>query len=73
MPSIVGNIKIVSVGPSSIVNIGDSFILTPISSNKTFAGANSFATGDTGFGIWNNPASSSNVLDANLVDMPRVI
>lgn len=46
MPSIVGNVKILSVGPSSIVHFGDSLILSPTSTSKTFAGAGSFNTGD---------------------------
>jgi spore germination protein PA len=46
MPGIVGTIKIVSVGPSSIVHIGDSVQLAPQSTSKTFAGAGSFNTGD---------------------------
>lgn len=46
MPAIVGSIKIVSVGPSSIVHIGDSLQLAPQSTSKTFAGAGSFNTGD---------------------------
>ena len=46
MPAIVGNVKILSVGPSSIVHFGDSLILSPNSSSKTFAGAGSFNTGD---------------------------
>ncbi|MEF3302026.1 spore germination protein [Paenibacillus sp. GYB003] len=47
MPAIVGGIKIVSVGPSSIVHIGDSIQLAPQSASKTFAGAGSFNTGDS--------------------------
>ncbi len=46
MPAIVGAIKIVSVGPSSIVLIGDALQLAPQSVSKTFAGAGSFNTGD---------------------------
>ncbi|OEF99594.1 hypothetical protein BHF71_08200 [Vulcanibacillus modesticaldus] len=44
MPSIIGNIKIVSV--SGVVNFGDSFYIAPKSTSKTFAGAGSFSTGD---------------------------
>jgi spore germination protein PA len=46
MPSLVGTIKIVNVGPSSIVQFGDSVQLSPHSSTKTFTGAGSFNTGD---------------------------
>jgi spore germination protein PA len=68
MPAIVGQVKILSVGPSSIVHFGDSLIISPSSSSKTFAGAGSFNTGD--FPKVLNAASStvtndSDVLEAN--------
>jgi hypothetical protein len=66
MPSIVGAFKIVSVGPSSIVHIGDSIFLSPTSSAKTFAGAGSFNTGD--LPVTNNAISATNVNDPDLVD-----
>jgi spore germination protein PA len=69
MPSIVGNIKIVSVGPSSNVQIGDVAIINLASSSKTYAGANSFNTGDTfGPNISNNQGSSTNTNDPDVVD-----
>jgi hypothetical protein len=46
MPAVVGNIKVVSVSSSSIVQIGDAVLLAPRSVAKTFAGAGSFITGD---------------------------
>ena len=46
MPSIVGSVSILSVGPSSVVHFGDSVIISPTSTSKTFAGAGSFNTGD---------------------------
>ena len=46
MPAIVGAIKILSVGPSSVVQIGDAFQVTTRSESKTFAGAGSFNTGN---------------------------
>jgi hypothetical protein len=66
MPAIVGNIKIVNVGPSSIVQIGDAIQLAPNSSSKTFAGAGSFNTGD--FGNTNNAISSTNTNDPDVND-----
>lgn len=69
MPSIVGNIKILSVGPSSNVQIGDVAIINLASSSKTYAGANSFNTGDNfGPNISNNQASSTNTNDPDLID-----
>jgi hypothetical protein len=66
MPSIVGNIKIVSVGPSSIVHIGDSLVLSPTSASKTFAGSGSFNTGD--FPVTNNAVSQTNTIDPSIID-----
>lgn len=37
MPAIVGNFKVVNVGPSSIIQIGDAVQLAPSSVSKTFA------------------------------------
>ncbi|QGQ98646.1 spore germination protein [Paenibacillus psychroresistens] len=69
MPSIVGNIKILSVGPSSTVQIGDVAIINLASSSKTYAGANSFNTGDNfGPNISNNQASSTNTNDPDAID-----
>ncbi|MFK7695435.1 spore germination protein [Paenibacillus sp. HJGM_3] len=69
MPSIVGNIKILSVGPSSIVQIGDAVILSPVSSSKTYAGANSFNTGDTfGPSLVNNPGNITKTNDQDVID-----
>ncbi|WP_040949578.1 spore germination protein [Gorillibacterium massiliense] len=66
MPSIVGNIKILSVGPSSIVHIGDSLVLNPISTSKTYAGSGSFNTGD--LPVTNNAISSTNTNDNDIKD-----
>jgi spore germination protein PA len=66
MPAIVGHVKILSVGPSSIVHFGDSLILSPSSSTKTFAGAGSFNTGD--FPQLFNAASATNTNDSDLVE-----
>lgn len=69
MPSVVGNIKILSVGPSSIVQIGDAVVISPVSSSKTYAGANSFNTGDN-FGpeFNNNAGSITKTNDQDVVD-----
>jgi spore germination protein PA len=66
MPAIVGHVKILSVGPSSIVHFGDSLILSPSSSTKTFAGAGSFNTGD--FPRLFNAASATNTNDSDVVE-----
>jgi spore germination protein PA len=66
MPAIVGQVKILSVGPSSIVHFGDSLILSPSSSSKTFAGAGSFNTGD--FPNVLNAASSTITNDSDVVE-----
>jgi spore germination protein PA len=66
MPSIVGNIKIVSVSSSSIVHIGDSVALAPVSTNKSYAGSGSFNNGD--LPKINNVVSSTNTNDQDLFD-----
>ncbi|MDF2648329.1 MAG: GerPA [Paenibacillus sp.] len=66
MPSIVGNVKIISVGPSSVVHFGDSFIIAPNSSSKTFAGAGSFNTGD--FPRIYNAYSTTVTNDSDLIE-----
>lgn len=66
MPAIVGNIKILSVGPSSIVQIGDTIQISPTSASKTFAGAGSFNTGD--FAHTNNAISATNTFDDDVAD-----
>lgn len=68
MPSIVGPVKINSVGGGS-VNFGDSFYVAPKSSSKTAAGSGGFITGDivnTNSGI-----SATNFIDPDLVDQAQ--
>ncbi|KKO51348.1 spore germination protein [Paenibacillus sp. DMB20] len=71
MVSIVGNIKINNVGPSSTVLIGNTAAVVLNSNSKLHAGANSFSIGDTigtGSSITNNQASTTNTLDTDAVD-----
>ncbi|GGM25174.1 germination protein PA [Paraliobacillus quinghaiensis] len=46
MPAIVGAVKVISIGSSSIFHIGDVYMMQPYSNAKTFAGGGSFITGD---------------------------
>lgn len=46
MPAIVGAVKVITLGSSSIFHIGDVYMMQPNSSAKTFAGGGSFNTGD---------------------------
>lgn len=66
MPAVVGNVKIISVGPSSVVHFGDSIFLSPTSSSKTFAGSGSFNTGD--LPLTNNGINGTNTLDSDAFD-----
>ncbi|WP_128894726.1 spore germination protein [Longirhabdus pacifica] len=66
MPAIVGAVKIISVGPSSIVQFGDSVFLSPTSASKTYAGSGSFNTGDLPRTA--NILSSTNTFDPDLFD-----
>lgn len=58
MPAYVGVIKIISMGGSSIFNIGDVNLMYPTSQAKTFAGAGSFNTGD-GLSVYNHHSVTS--------------
>jgi len=69
MPSIVGPLKINSVG-GGVVNFGDSFYVSPKSSSKTNAGSGGLNTGD--FICTNNGFSSTNPFDPDVVDQPTV-
>ncbi|WP_445486608.1 spore germination protein [Niallia sp. 03133] len=66
MPAIVGVVQVISVGSSSIFNIGDVYKMMPISNAKTFSGSGSFNTGD-GLKI-TNYQSSTNTFDNDGID-----
>jgi len=70
MPSIVGNVKIVNVGPSSVVQFGDAIQISPSSNSKTYAGAGSFLTGDLANS--HNAVSATNTVDKDLQDTPSI-
>ncbi|WP_099157237.1 spore germination protein [Virgibacillus ndiopensis] len=65
MPSIVGPLKINSIG-GGVVNFGDSFYLSPKSTSKTSAGSGSLNTGD--FICTNTGLSSTNPIDPDVND-----
>ncbi|MFA8438182.1 spore germination protein [Pueribacillus sp. YX66] len=66
MPSIVGPVKIVEVGGSSVVNFGDSFYNSPKATSKTYAGSGSFNTGD--FLNTTSGVSATNTTDPDVLD-----
>ncbi|GIP33772.1 spore germination protein [Paenibacillus sp. J2TS4] len=66
MPSIVGNVKILTVGSGGIVQFGDAVFLSPTSTSKTFAGSGSFITGD--LPLTNNGINATNTNDRDVVD-----
>lgn len=66
MPSVVGFVKIISVGSSAIVHFGDAVQLSPSSTSKTFAGSGSFLTGSLTNS--NNAVNATNTLDPDLQD-----
>jgi len=68
MPAIVGVAQVISVGGSSIFNIGDVYKMMPISNAKTFSGSGSFNTGD-GLTV-TNYRSSTNTYDNDGLDQP---
>ncbi|WP_163537103.1 spore germination protein [Gracilibacillus sp. YIM 98692] len=46
MPAVVGAVKVINIGSSSIFHIGDVYKMQPYTQAKTFAGGGSFNTGD---------------------------
>ncbi|CAM3685847.1 spore germination protein [Marinicrinis lubricantis] len=66
MPSVVGAVKILSVGSAGTVQFGDAVFISPTSSSKTFAGSGSFNTGD--LPVTNNGISATNTFDRDGVD-----
>ncbi|WP_138416523.1 spore germination protein [Aquibacillus sediminis] len=65
MPSIVGPIKINSVG-GGVINYGDSFYLSPKSADKTAAGSGALNTGD--FINTNGGFNATNSIDPDAAD-----
>lgn len=70
MPSIVGGVKINSIGSSGVANFGDVFIVAPKTTSKTFSGAGSFVTGD--FPQTNSAVSATNTNDKDISDSNQV-
>lgn len=66
MPAIVGVAQVISIGSSSVFNIGDVYKIMPVASVKTFSGAGSFNTGD-GLSVYNQQ-SSTNTYDSDYID-----
>lgn len=66
MPSIVGFVKVVSVGSSAVVQFGDTVQVSPSSQTKTYAGSGSFLTGSLANS--NNAVSATNTLDPDVQD-----
>ncbi|KHD85906.1 spore germination protein [Heyndrickxia ginsengihumi] len=66
MPGFVGAIQVVNISSSGVLNVGDVFLIQPISSSKTFAGAGSFNTGET-VSITNHQ-SNTNTFDFDTID-----
>ncbi len=66
MPCIIGNVKILSVGGSGVVQFGDCLQISPASTSKTYAGSGSFLTGDLSRS--NNAISATNTNDPDVQD-----
>ncbi|RKP57198.1 spore germination protein [Cohnella endophytica] len=66
MPCIIGNVKILSIGSSGVVQFGDTIQISPSSISKTYAGAGSFLTGD--LSTSNNAISATNTNDPDIQD-----
>jgi len=66
MPAVVGFVKIVSVGSSSVVQFGDALEVCPSSSSKSYAGAGSFLTGSLTNS--NTGVNATNTIDPDVQD-----
>ncbi|MCZ8522416.1 MULTISPECIES: spore germination protein [Paenibacillus] len=71
MPSIVGNIKVDSVGPSSTVHIGDAVCIILSSASKNYGGASSFSPGDSYGSVSNNQNNRVITNDPDVIDNSR--
>ena len=68
MPALVGAVNIISIGASSVFNIGDVYTISPQSAVRTYAGAGSFISGDN-LKIYNYQ-SQTNTFDIEAIDQP---
>lgn len=66
MKSIIGNVKVVNLGSSSVLQFGNAIQISPLISSKTFAGVGSFITGD--LANTNNAVSTTNTNDPDISD-----
>jgi len=66
MPSIVGPVKINSVGSGAQINFGDTLNVSPKSNSKTYTGSGSVSTGDVQFHY--EMISNTNTLDSDATD-----
>ncbi|MFD2116090.1 spore germination protein [Paenibacillus yanchengensis] len=66
MPAIVGFVKIISVGSSSIVQFGDALEVSPQSNSKSYAGSGSFLTGTLANS--NTGVNATNSIDPDVQD-----
>lgn len=71
MPAIVGVAQVISIGSSSIFNIGDVYKMMPISTAKTFSGAGSFNTGDSV--VVHNKLNATNTNDPDVIDSANLL
>lgn len=71
MPAIInGPLQIPNIGGSGVVFFGDTVVVSPKYSSKTYGGSGAFSIG--GFVITTNGLSSTNVVDTSLVEQPTI-
>jgi Spore germination protein gerPA/gerPF len=71
MPAFVGPVKLNELDSSAIFKVGDTFSLSPKSSDKTSVGSGSANTGD--FIQTQNLFNITNFYDADIIDQPSII
>jgi len=71
MPAIInGPLQIANIGGSGVVQFGDSAIISPKATSKTFAGSGGYSTG--GIVIVTNGLNNTSVIDSNVIDQPTI-
>ncbi|MEF2247225.1 spore germination protein [Paenibacillus sp. IITD108] len=66
MPAVVGFVKIISVGSSSVIQFGDALEVCPTSNSKSYAGSGSFLTGSLTNS--NTGVNATNSIDPDVQD-----
>ncbi|MDR7001342.1 spore germination protein [Neobacillus niacini] len=68
MPTTISGVQIDFITTNGIVKFGDSFVLTPKTTTKSFAGSGAFNSGI--ITLTNSGLNSTNSIDTSMMDEP---